>query len=192
VRQAAAACALLVALALPGVAGAAKVRETAPPVTLPGAPPGPPLDTGNVTQSFELKGAKVRGKQVLDVNVVANATIAAPNSLALTSMILIGPSGDESAVLVAGSAQTWSQLKFDDQSLQFGCDPALTSSSRCNYVQAGTLSGSVNATINPFLKGLRPKGTWTLFFQTFSSAPVQVGETTLEVKTGKKFKREGK
>ena len=74
---------LLLALALglcaaaAPAAEAAKVTETAPGITVPNATGGlgpTPLVRGEGSQSFKLSGKKVKKRQVVDVNLILNAS----------------------------------------------------------------------------------------------------------------------
>jgi hypothetical protein len=188
-------------LLAPAIAQAAKVTETAPGVAVPDSfDSGGIFTAGEASQAFKLKGSKVKGKQILDVNVILNGTSAVgTSSLAGVRVKLIGPKGDETDLpqLQNVGLRDWADLKVDDQSLLFGCDPQDRISSRCNYVQNGTITGSIHGILNPVFRGGNPKGTWRLLFRdrSFSppgQAPTSIGTTTLEVKTGKKFAKERK
>jgi hypothetical protein len=190
-------CALTLALCLllaPAAAEAKRVTETAPGVLVPDAAPTSfPVTGGEATQTFELRGSKVKGKQVLDVNVILNASEPAPFVLSSMTIFLFGPKGNAASLSDPSSAPTWANLKLDDQSNQRSCDPMQTADARCNYWQGQTATGSVHARINPLFRGTNPKGEWTLlFFDGFpdNDPPTTIGVSTLEVKTGRKFEKD--
>jgi hypothetical protein len=191
------ACALALAICLliaPVAAEAKKVTETAPGVPLPDAAPTTfPTTYGEATQTFNLRGSKVKKKQVLDVNLILNATESEPFVLAGIGIYLIGPRGDQAFLFSPSAAPNWVNLKLDDQSNQFSCNPLQTADSSCNYWQGQTATGSVHARINPTLKGTNPKGRWRVVFRDVNPAgdpPTAIGTSTLEVKTGRKFEKE--
>ncbi len=198
-RRRAVACALALAPCLvfaPGAAEAKKVTETAPPVLLPdaiNAGGSSPTVYGEATQSFRLKGAKVKDKQILDVNLTLNLN-APPDALfSLTNVSLIGPKGNEAVLPYVPFGTSWVELEFDDQSSLFACSSGALVSSHCNYTQDGVLTGSLHATINPNFKGGNAKGEWRVLFQDSfddDDPPIAIGTSTLEVKTGRKFERE--
>jgi hypothetical protein len=190
-----------VMLLAPAFAQAAKVTATAAGVAVPDSVDNAGVfTTGSASQTFTLKGSKVNGKQILDVNVILNASVpAGADSLDDIDVTLIGPKGDEADLPLPGNvgARRWVDLKVDDQSLFFGCDPTVRISSRCNYVQNGTLTGSLHGIFKPVFRGGNPKGTWRLLFRDTgvtppADPPTAIGTSTLEVKTGKKFAKEGK
>jgi hypothetical protein len=174
---------------VPGGAQAAKVSETATGGGLPGRVG---LVAGEFIQQFQLKGKKVKGKQVLDVNLTLNAN-GDPAALPVADLRLIGPKGDNVQIQNPGGS-SWVNLKFDDQSTLDACDPTQDIHSDCNYLQGGTtFTGDLNQQLNPTFRGLNPKGTWTLLWiQDSSATAVSVGESILEVKTGRKFAKEDK
>jgi hypothetical protein len=190
---------LLLALALglcaaaAPAAEAAKVTETAAGITVPNATGGgapPPTLEGEGSQSFKLSGKKVKKRQVLDVNLVLNASSGGATELNDLLVTLVGPKGDNVQILTPGG-RAWVDLKLDDQSNLFPCDPAFNRGSNCNYLQGNTtFTGSVHAEITPTFLGLNPKGTWRLLFRdvgTGAEPPTTIGVSTLEVKTGRKF-----
>lgn len=184
------------AFAGPGTAQAAKVKETASGGVLP-------AESGNVSgefvQTFKLAGGKVKKKQVLDVNVTVNGSNAA-NGLQGVFAVLYAPKGDNNGLNLPGfgGGSAWVNVTLDDQSRLIPCNPTGINAqiqSNCNYLQGGTWTGEFGDSLNPTFKGLNPKGEWTLhWFDSFTTtgAPTAttIGETTLEVKTGKKFAKD--
>jgi hypothetical protein len=178
-------------------AHAAKVTEKAAGGVLPDQ-----VDVGSVdvqtafTQEFKLKGKSVKGKQILDVNVIVNSSSADLDANEAIDAVLVGPKGNNEVLNIPGDGQNMVNVKFDDQSELFECNPLTFQRRDCNYLQganpagtAGTVTGSLNDFLNPIFKGGNPKGTWKLHvFDTDSGTPaISWGTTTLEVKTGKKF-----
>jgi len=199
-----------------GVAQAAKVTKTAAGGPVPNATGGPGLATsdGAFIQTFNLQGKKVKGMQILDVNLTMNAsgTLDANDDLFAT---LISPGGDNADVPVPFTGSSFTNLKFDDQSRLVYCNPFTRVALYCNYIQgttaassdAGFFTGSVDAGqyaeetaagFNPVFKGNNPRGTWTL--QVFDGnvnnpatpETTTLGVSTLEVTTGRKFVKAGK
>jgi hypothetical protein len=199
----AAAAALAVAACAAPVANGAKVSETAAGGPIPNATGGGGLALvpGVLTQTYELKGAKVKRKRIRDVNLtvttIGNAELAASE----LSFRLVAPSG-ENVFMNIGSAQSAVAVTFDDQSpyLQF-CNPFLIQASYCNYLTnvssfgdgAGIAGGTIASTrLNERFRGLNPKGTWTLRVREFGPNAVTstLGASVLEVTTGKRFAKE--
>jgi hypothetical protein len=197
--------ALIAALALalgitigPGAAQGAKVTKSAPGGVLPDEvlSGGTEIQTPLV-QTFKLKGKNVKGKQILDVNVITNSTSSDPNGN-LYQLILVSPKSVQVGLpAVPGNNRV--NLEFDDQSDLFACNPMTIQARDCNYLQGGnasgstgTMTGKLGAELNPEFKGGNPKGTWTMYAYDFlSGVPnITLGTTTLEVKTGKKFAKE--
>lgn len=188
-----------------GSAQAAKVTEDAngglvPPLVTPAV--GPSVSTPFV-QTFRLRGKKVTGKQITDVNVTVNGAGNGPGSNFDLRALLVGPKGNSALLIpfesLIGSAM--SNLEFDDQSILSPCNPFVFQSDECNYLQGGnpggtvgTLTGGLNAFLNPVFKGGNPKGTWRLIWRDNNSdaTTTTLGETTLEVKTARKFAKSGK
>jgi hypothetical protein len=200
------------ALAAPGSASAAKVTETAPGGVVPNASGGGGLAVveGEFIQTFTLKGSKVKGKQVLDVNLTMNSTGNVPDATDDLNAMLISPSGDNASVPIPSLGQSFTNLTFDDQSRLIPCDPFERVTNICNYISgataassdAGSFTGALDAArfstgFNPEFKGDNPKGTWTLrVSDVVTNLPgtlqiATLGTSTLEVKTGKKFAKEG-
>jgi hypothetical protein len=198
---AATAIAALVSIAPVAVAEGKKVSVSAPGGPIPNASgniPVTPLVLGELVQTYTLKGSKVKKKQILDVNLILNGTGSAPNAAAQVIYILSAPSGEFTTVGSFG-AQSISELKIDDQSELILCNPFFTVSDDCNYVVGamasggtGTATGSVHGTLTQQFKGLNPKGTWRLRALDLATSPetMVLGETTLEVKVGKRFAKE--
>jgi hypothetical protein len=185
-----------------GSAQAAKVSETAAGGLVPPLidPPAGATTSVPFVQSFTLKGGKVKSKQTLDVDVTVNGFGNGLDSNQDLTALLVGPKGDHVALPVPNIGSGMSNLKFDSQSLLTPCNPLAIVSENCNYLQGGnaggtigTMTGSLNADIKPVFKGGNPKGTWRLIWRDFNDNPVTttLGTTTLEVKTGKKFAKEG-
>jgi hypothetical protein len=191
----AALCALTAgALALPAGAPAAKVERTAEGGVLPASTGTAPRVGSEFLQTFTLKGKRVKGKQVLDVNLTLTASAGSADALGTATVTLIGPKGENVEINDPGGL-SWVNLEFDDQSRLTACDPANQIHSDCNYLQGGTYSGPLHAELNPTFGGLNPKGTWTLqWIQDFGTGDPSslIGPATLEVKTGKKFAKEDK
>ena len=128
-------------------------------------------------QKFKLKGKKVKGKQVLDVNLIVNASGSAADALQELSAVLVAPKGENVLVLIPGIGHNQVNVKFDDQSELIPCNPLANNRRDCNYLSGadatgdfGTFTGSLNAGaggvlvgFNATFKGLNPKGTWTLY-----------------------------
>lgn len=191
----------------PGVAHGAKVSETAAGGPVPDA-----VSSGGIlfqtpfVQEFKLKGSKVKGKQVLDVNLIMNSSGSAADALQELTPVLVAPKGQTVLVLVPGIGHNQVNVKYDDQSELIPCNPLVNNRRDCNYMSGadasgdfGTFTGSLNAGaggvlvgFNATFRGLNPKGTWTLYtYDDEVGAPNNtLGETTLEVKTGKKFAKE--
>ena len=182
----------------PGVAQAAKATETASGGTLPDAvTSGAQTTAGEFVQTFRTSGKKVKKKQTLDVSLTVNATDA--NGLGDVSAVLYRPKGEGVAVPIPGppfpgGPTTLVNLKFRDQSNLVACDPAFTIASNCNYQSGGVYTGELGSGFNPTFRGLNPKGTWTLVWMDTGSGPpadvTTIGESTLQVKTGKKFAKD--
>lgn len=183
-----------------GIAQGAKVTESADGGLLPDE-----VISGTVAiqtplvQEFKLKGKNVKGKQILDVNVTVNSTADGPGGNDDIEAVLVGPKGNNAGLNMPEIGQSMVDVKFDDQSDLFECNPLTFQRRDCNYLQGGnaggttgTVSGSLNGFLNPIFKGGNPKGTWKLFvFDTDDGAPaITFGTTKLEVKTGKKFAKE--
>lgn len=202
-----------------GVAQAAKVTETAAGGPVPNATGGPGLATGAgvFTQTFELKGGKVKNKQILDVNLTMSSfgnTGDVNDDLTAT---LISPKGENADVPTPFQGSSFTNLKFDDQSpLQQYCNPFTFVAPFCNFIIGATpppggttdfgfFTGTIDAGLyafntaagfNPVFKGGNPKGTWTL--KVYDVAPnaagspqtALLGTSELEVKTGKKFAKD--
>jgi hypothetical protein len=200
----------LSALAVPTTAPAAKVTETAPGGLVPSAFFTSPTTfvSGSLTQEYVLKGRKVKGRQVLDVNLTLNTTGSGPAALEGHFFVLYGPSGNSAAIPVPGLGQSLTNLKFDDQSILRACIPFSRVASNCNYQVGGTPTsadgGSWTGTLdaasgeapgfNRVFAGDSAKGTWTLLALDFipaTPAPTTtLGVSTLEVKTGKRFEKD--
>ena len=145
-------------LLAPAAAQAKKVTETAPGVLLPTRAPAFPVRAGEATQTFKLNGSKVKGKQVLDVNLTLNAS-ERDRSCSRNRVILIGPKGDEADLFSPSAAPRLADLKLDDQSNLRSCNPTqINDPSICNYLQGQTATGSVNARINPIFKAPTRRG----------------------------------
>jgi hypothetical protein len=193
-----AATALSVAALGAGGAEAAKVTETAQGGTLPAATgPVPPRVWGEFRQEFELKGKKVKGRQILDIDLTVNATGGSPDALQDVFATLIGPKGDRLNLrtpnIGAPSGQFWVDVRFDEQSILRSCDPTFRVRSDCNYLQGDTTyTGPFRETFRRTFGGGNPKGTWTLIWQdTGGPNPVSaIGASTLQVKTGKRFEKD--
>jgi hypothetical protein len=181
-----------------GPAQAAKVTKSAPGGLLPDTQTFGIADVQTpFVQQFKLKGKDVKGKQILDVNVISNSTSPDPSG-SLFQMILVSPKGGEAGLpFLPGSNRV--NVEFDDQSDLFPCNPMEFQARDCNYLQGGnpqgttgTMTGKVGAELNPQFKGGNPKGTWTIYaYDIFSGPPsITLGTTKLEVKTGKKFAKE--
>ena len=193
------------ALAAPGVASAAKVTETTSGGALADAPApaggitfdGPPL-----TQSFQLKGKKVKKQQVKRISLTINSTGSAGFANGDIRAKLIAPSGDNFgaaiSLLFAGGVggANLVNLELDDRSDLTLCDPLQFQASDCNYLQGSTPAGGGTATgrvgtsgLMDVFRGLNPKGTWRLvWWDTVSDGVTHgIGEATLEVVTRKKF-----
>jgi hypothetical protein len=183
-----------------GVAEGAKVTEKASGGVLPDEVfSGAVAIQTPLVQEFKLKGSKVKGKQILDVNVVVNSTSADLGANSAIDAVLVSPKRANTGLNIPSNGQNLLNLKLDDQSDLFVCNPLTFQRRDCNYLQgtngagtAGTATGSINDFLNPVFKGGNPKGTWTLYvFDTNDGAPaINWGTTTLEVKTGKKFAKE--
>jgi hypothetical protein len=187
----------------PGTAQAAKVSEKAdgglvPPEVEPAV--GPIVSTPFV-QTFNLSGKKVRKRQITDVNVTVNGAGSSAGSNSDLTALLVGPKGNAVALPIPNLGSAMSNLEFDDQSILIPCNPVEFQSDQCNYLQGGdadggvgTMTGVLGATINPFFRGGNPRGTWRLIWRDANSdaATTTLGETTLEVKTARKFAKEGK
>jgi hypothetical protein len=192
----------LAAVAAPGSAQAAKVSETADGGLVPpfiDNPPGTADVSVSFVQEFKLKGGKVKKRQTLDVNVTVNGVGNGADSNGDLSARLVGPKGDDVFLPIPNVGSAMSNLEFDDQSLLVPCNPFAINSDDCNYLQGGdvdatvgTMSGELDAFINPSFKGGNPKGTWRLIWRDGDSDAVTtvLGETELEVKTGKRFAKE--
>jgi len=183
----------LATLVTPGLAGAAKVSEKAQPVVVPdAAPSGAVTVIGEAVQTFKLKGSKVKGRQVLDVDLRLNLTSAPGTESGLDiTFLLVGPRGDHTGLF--SPAANLVDVELDDQADLFACNPANTLASNCNYIQGGVLTGRIHASLNPTFRGLNPKGTWRLLIEdSFNSGepPTTVGVSTLQVKTGRKFAKD--
>jgi hypothetical protein len=191
------------AIVAPGSAQAAKVSEKAdgglvPPIVAPAV--GPAVQTPFV-QTFRLRGKKVTRKQITDVNVTVNgAGSGAASNLDLTAL-LVGPKGNSAPVPIPIIGSAMSNLEFDDQSILSPCNPVAFQSDDCNYLQGGdaggdvgTMTGELGAVFNPFFRGGNPKGTWRLIWRDTNADAVTttLGDSTLEVKTARKFAKEGK
>jgi hypothetical protein len=182
-------------IAAPGVAEAKKVSEKASGGAIPDAVlSGGVTTAGVLTQEIKFKGGKVKGKQVLDVDLILNSSD--PDSAPPVPTIF-APKGENVATTIGygGAVRNVVNLELSDQSrLTAFCNPLIVSRPNCNYLQsAGTVAtGSFNQSLNPTFKGLNPKGTWTVVYQdiTPGGALTTVGETTIEIKTGKKFAKE--
>jgi hypothetical protein len=182
----------------PGVAQGAKVTEKAAGGTVPAETGAAPTVSTAFQQSFKLKGKKVKGKQILDVNVTVNATGSGNDTNDDLDMVLVSPKAGQVGLTLPSIGNAIVNLKFDDQAFaDTYCNPLTFTREDCNYIQGGngtttgTVTGSFNAALNPQFKGGNPKGTWRLF--TWDNDAVvdnTLGETTLEVKTGKKFAKE--
>jgi hypothetical protein len=190
--------ALTLGLCVTGAAPAegAKVTKTAAGISVPNGTGGggpTPLVAGEGSQSFKLSGKKVKKRQILDVNLILNATSGSTNSLSDLGMTLIGPKGDNVPIAPLGGL-AWVDVKRDDQSDLVACDPEFEAASFCNYLQGGTTyTGSLHTEITPTFRGLNPKGTWRLLFEDVGSSaepPTAIGVSTLEVKTGRKFAKD--
>lgn len=183
------------AFAGPGVAQAAKVSEKAGPVTVPDAVqsggPGGVTTFGENSLTFKLSGKKVKKQQILDVDLILNATGVGLGDL---NLVLTKSKIGSQFVRTPGGT-VWSDLEFSDQSNLVACNPANTIASNCNYLQGGTTyTGDLNTSFNPVFKGGNPKGTWTLSIQDQNpdnpaEAPATVS-AELEVKTGAKFAKD--
>ena len=199
----------LAALALsavvgPGSAQAAKVSEDASGGLVPpfiNNPPGTADVSVPFVQDFRLRGKKVTKRQILDVNVTVNGVGNGADSNSDLSAQLVGPKGDNVFLPIPTIGSAMTNLEFDDQSVLVPCNPFAISSDDCNYLQGGdtdatvgTMSGELSATLNPFYKFGNPKGTWRLIWRDGDADPVTtvIGEVELEVKTGRKFAKEGK
>jgi hypothetical protein len=184
-----------------GAAQGAKVTESAPGGLLPDeviGPGGVEIQTPLV-QEFKLKGKNVKGKQILDVNVTVNSTSADLNANTNVDAVLVGPKRNNEGLNLPDEGNNMVNVKLDDQSDLFDCNPFEFQRRDCNYLQGGnvagstgTMTGSLSDFLNPVFKGGNPKGTWTLYvFDTNDGVPaITWGTTTLEVKTGKKFAKE--
>ena len=199
----------LAALALgvivgPGTAQAAKVSEDAAGGLVPpfiNNPEGTPDVSVPFVQDFRLRGKNVTKRQILDVNVTVNGVGNGADSNSDLSAQLVGPKGDNVFLPIPNIGSAMTNLEFDDQSVLVPCNPFAISSDDCNYLQGGdvdglvgSMSGELTATLNPFYKGGNPKGTWRLIWRDDDDDVVTtvLGETELEVKTGRKFAKEGK
>lgn len=185
----------------PGTAQAAKVSEKAngglvPPQVDPAV--GPEVSTPFV-QTFKLSGKKVKNRQVLDVDVIVNATGNGPDSNQDLSAVLVSPKGENAELFIPTVGSAMSNLEFTDQSMLFACNPVAFQSDQCNYLvggdadgTVGTMTGELSSVLNPFFKGLNPKGTWRLIWRDANANAVTtaVGDVELEVKTGKKFAKQ--
>jgi hypothetical protein len=185
-----------------GSAQAAKVTESAAgglvPPTIDGGP-GLADSRAVFTQSFKLSGKNAKGKQVLDVNVTVNGVGSGDGSNDDLNAQLIAPNGDNTGIPIPDNGSAMSNLEFDDQSILRSCNPLTFNSDDCNYVQGavagldvGTVTGELNASFNPVFRGNNPKGTWRIQWIDVNSNAITttLGETTLEVKTGKKFAKD--
>jgi hypothetical protein len=199
----------------PGVAHAAKVTATAAGGPVPNATGGSGLAIadGLFTQTFQLRGKKVKKQQVQDVNLTMNSSGSLDVNDDLIAL-LTGPQGDSASVPLPGQGSGFQNLKFDDQAAaQTYCNPFQRVASYCNYIQgatamsvdAGFFTGSIDAGaygpfdahgFNPVFKGTNPKGTWRLSVWDTATNGVAtpqtatLGTSTLEVRTGKKFAKE--
>ena len=209
--------ALAFGIMVPSAAQGAKVKETAAGGVVPNATdPGgaaTPTTLGQLTQTFNLKGEKVRKRQVLDVNLTINWTGNRPDVNDDIFAILINPKGQTASVPTPQAGMSLIDLTFDDQSELIPCDPAEVVADFCNYMigenpanaENGFFTGTLDAGFygpfdatgfNPVFKGTNPKGTWKLkvYDQTPNAAATPqiatLGESTLEVKTGRKFAKE--
>lgn len=198
------------ALAAPGAASAAKVSETASGGALADAPApagGITFDGAPLTQSFQLKGKKVKKQQVKRIALTLNSSGSSGFANGDIRAKLIAPSGDNFgapiSLLFAGGVggANLVNLKLDDRSDLTLCDPLQFQASDCNYVQASTPAGAGTATgtvgtsgLMDVFRGLNPKGSWRLiWWDTFSDGVTHtIGDATLEVVTGKKFAKEEK
>jgi hypothetical protein len=207
----------LCAIALPGAAQAAKVKENAAGGPVPNATGGGALAVadGQLTQTFTLKGGKVKNKQVTDVNLTMNSVGSLDANDDLLA-VLTGPKGDTASVPLPNFGSGFTNLVFDDQAApQVFCNPFNRVAAYCNYIQgvlapgtnsdAGFFTGSIDASaygpfdahgFNAAFKGSNPKGKWTLTVWDTIVNPAAtpqtatLGVSTLEVKTGKKFAKE--
>jgi hypothetical protein len=209
----------LVAIAVPASAQAAKVRVSAPGGPVPNATGGPGLATsvGAFTQTFNLKGKKVKKQQVQDVNLTINSTgsLDVNDDLFAT---LFSPNGANSEVIWPGQGSGMVNVTFDDQSDKQYCNPFADVAPYCSYIQgatgptfgesaAGFFTGPIgpvqyspavigSSGFNPVFRGSNPKGTWRLAVYDTAINPVDAPETaimgtsTLEVQTGKRFAKE--
>jgi hypothetical protein len=195
----------LLLLAAPALASAAKVTVTAPGGVVPSATGGGALATvdGVLAQPLQLKGGKVKGKQVLDVNVTISLTGNRANANIFLRADLIGPKGDHVPLPIPSAGSSVAGLTFDDQSRLIGyCNPLMVTASICNYAVGATptsmdfasFTGNFRAPLNEVFRGLNPKGEWTLEVRNNAALnpPVvtTLGTTILEVKTGKRFAKE--
>jgi hypothetical protein len=81
-----------------GAAQGAKVTEKASGGVLPDEVIAGPVDIQTpLIQEFKLKGSKVKGKQILDVNVVVNSTSADLGANAAIDAVLVSPKSRSSA-----------------------------------------------------------------------------------------------
>jgi hypothetical protein len=191
----------------PGSAQAARVSEDAPGGLVPDEINNP-FPTPNVSvpfvQEFRFKGKNVNKRQVLDVNVTVNGTGNGPGSNGGLTALLVAPKGEHAGIPLPGIGSAMSNLQFDDQSILRPCDPFLISRDDCNYLQGasptsdiGTMTGELSSGHNPVFKGINPRGTWRLIwrdndFGGANTVSTVLGETELELKTGRKFAKEGK
>lgn len=182
-----------------GPAQAAKVTQTALGGAVPNATGGGQVATshGLFTQTFNLTGKKVKGKQVLDVNLTMTSFGNTGDVNDDLRAKLVAPDGANTEVPLPDLGASFLNLKFDDQSDLTYCDPFDLVASDCLYAIGSTLDSDIFASFtgtvgtsffgsfgpivgfNPVFRGSNPKGKWTLKVWDLIVGPAAAPQTAL-------------
>ena len=186
----------------PAVADAKRVSDTEPGGVVPDAvdiPMGPTVEGAAVPIEFNLKGKKVKNRQIADVDIQisgAGSTEGAADDLRYK---LVSPNGD-SVNWFIGPAITSFDVKWDNKSQLQPCNPLFLQASDCLYAVGATpanpgLGSLVGELDGGFLRTVfrlgNPKGTWTLHvWDEFPGGITTLGNVSLTVNAIKKYVKE--
>ena len=188
----------------PAVADAKRVTRTATGGAVPDAVDilgGPTVEGAAVPIEFKLKGKKVKKRQVADVDIQIAGAANAEGAAADLRYKLVSPNGDSVnwGVFIPFGITSF-DVKWDNKSQLFACNPLFLQASDCLYATGATpanpgLGSLVGELDGGFLKNTfrinNPKGSWTLdVWDTFAGGITTLGNVSLTVNAIKKFAKE--
>jgi hypothetical protein len=188
----------------PAVADAKRVTSTETGGVVPDAvliPGGGPLvDGAAVPVEFDIKGNKVKNRQIADVDIQISVAATAEGAAGDLRYKLVSPNGDSVNWGIPPIGFTSFDVKWDNKSQLGACNPLFLQASDCLYVAGNTAAnegiGSLIGDLDGgFLRTVfrtgNPRGDWTLYtWDTDPGGITTLGNVSLTVNAVKKYAKE--